>query len=490
MIRLWAEVLTLFTIYHARTRYVSIAMAAVFTFAVIPLGTLGQARESDSGDPQQQIRELRALVIALQHRLEKLENPKAPADQDANSTPAGDAAVALHSASQELKTSAAPAFTKEDRATLDFLNGTTFNVGIDGYYEYNFNAPIGRVNLLRAYDVTSNSFNINQASLIIEHAANPLAGQRYGARIDLQYGQATETLQGGAQNELRPQVWRNLFQAYGTYVFPLGSGLTVDFGKWASSLGVEGNYTKDQINYSRAYLFNFLPFYHMGMRATYNLTPKVNAGYWLVNGAQQTEAFSGFKSQAFVTTYKPNQTVTLTANYFFGQQGRDTNTVLNPGFPSGPTQPGLPTTNISPAPDGREHIFDSYVTWSATPKLTLVGEGDYVINRLYAHSSPAHVSAGAAYARYQLTPEYAVGGRTEYLSDRGGLFSGKTQALKEITFTLERKFAEGFLMRAEYRRDFSNIPFFLTDKAGVLHNAQNTATLGMVWWAGQKQGSW
>ncbi|HWZ12903.1 MAG TPA: outer membrane beta-barrel protein, partial [Acidobacteriaceae bacterium] len=208
MIRLWGEVLTLFTIYHTRTRYVSIAMAAVLTFAVIPLGTLGQARESDSGDPQQQIRELRALVIALQHRLEKLENPKAPADRDAISTPAGDSAVALDSASQELKSNVAPTFTKEDRATLDFLNGTTLNVGIDGYYQYNFNAPIGRVNLLRAYDVTSNSFNINQASLIIEHAANPLAGQRYGARIDLQYGQATETLQGGAQNELRPQVWR------------------------------------------------------------------------------------------------------------------------------------------------------------------------------------------------------------------------------------------------------------------------------------------
>jgi hypothetical protein len=273
-------------------------------------------------------------------------------------------------------------------------------------------------------------------------------------------------------------------------VFPLGSGLTVDFGKWGSSLGVEGNYTKDQINYSRSYLFNFLPFYHMGMRANYNFTPKLNVAYWLVNGAQQTEAFSGFKSQAFATTYKPKQTVTLTVNYFFGPQGRDTNTVLNPGFPNGPTQPGLPTANISPAPDGREHIFDSYVTWSATPKLTLVGEGDYVINRFYTHSSPAHVSAGAAYARYQLTPAYAVATRGEYLSDRGGLFSGSTQALKEITFTLERKFAEGFLMRAEYRRDFSNVPFFLTDKAGVLSNAQNTATLGMVWWAGQKQGSW
>ena len=48
---------------------------------------------------------------------------------------------------------------KEDREILDFLRETTINVGIDGYYEYNFNHPVGRVNLLRAYDVLSNLFS-------------------------------------------------------------------------------------------------------------------------------------------------------------------------------------------------------------------------------------------------------------------------------------------------------------------------------------------
>ncbi len=70
------------------------------------------------------------------------------------------------------------------------------------------------------------------------------------------FGQATETLQGGAHNEPRPQVYRNIFQAYGTYVVPLGSGLTVDLGKWASALGYENNYTKDQLNYSRSFYFD------------------------------------------------------------------------------------------------------------------------------------------------------------------------------------------------------------------------------------------
>ena len=287
-----------------------------------------------------------------------------------------------------------------------------------------------------------------------------------------------------------PRPIEPVFQAYGTYIAPVGSGLTVDFGKWASSLGVEGNYNKDQINYSRSYFFNFLPFYHMGIRASYNLTSKVNLTYWLVNGAQQTEDFNGFKSQAFIFTLKPTSAVSWNVNYYFGQEQRDVVAVLNPEFPTVPTQPGLPTTPITPTPNGREHIFDSYVTWNATPKLTLVGEADYVVNRVFWNSAPGHVTGGAAYARYQLRPKFALAGRAEYLSDRGGLFSGTTQALKETTITAEYKVTDGLISRWEWRRDFSNQPFFLTSAPGLLKKEQNTATVGLIWWWGGKQGSW
>ena len=279
-----------------------------------------------------------------------------------------------------------PVLTPADAPTLDLFRGTTISVGLDGYYGYNFNQPIGRVNLLRAYDVTDNSFNLNQASLILERL--PTTESRLGGRIDLQFGQATETLQGSSANEQRPQVWRNLYQAYGSYLAPVGSGLELDFGKFASSLGNEGNYTKDQIAYSRAYLFNYLPFYHMGLRANYNVTPKVNVAYWLVNGANDTEDLNGYKSQAFLFTLKPASTITWNVNYYFGEEARDVLPTLNPGLPIGPVQPGLPTTNISPAPNGREHIFDTYATWQATKRLKLVGEADYVLNRTYAEQQP------------------------------------------------------------------------------------------------------
>jgi hypothetical protein len=105
-----------------------------------------------------------------------------------------------------------------------------------------------------------------------------------------------------------------------------------------------------------------------------------------------------------------------------------------------------------------------------------------VIQRLWRNqapgesSAPSHAIGGAAYARYQFSPKFAAAGRAEYLSDRGGLFSGLTQALKETTATFDYKLGDGFLMRYEWRRDFSNQPSFLTSTQGLLSKEQTTAT--------------
>jgi Putative beta-barrel porin-2, OmpL-like. bbp2 len=382
----------------------------------------------------------------------------------------------------------------EDRGILDYLHGATLNFALDEYYGYNFNRPVGRVNALRAYDVLSNNISLNQADLVFERAPDAGAGRPFGVRIDLQFGQATDTLQGNPANEPRPQIYRNIFQAYGTYVAPVGGGLTLDVGKWGSSIGIEGNYTKDQTNYSRALWFDFLPFYHMGVRAGYKVNDRLTLNYWLVNGTNQAEATNGFKDELFGFTATPRKSITWNVNYYLGQEHPDRVPVSTSG--PVPVQPGLTFTAIRPAPDGRLHIFDSYVSWQAAPKLTLALEGDYVIQREWRSSSPgrssapSHVIGGAAYARYQFTPKIAVAGRAEYLSDRGGLFSGLTQALKETTATFDYKFAEGFLMRYEWRRDFSNQPSFLTSRDGVLSKEQQTATVGVIWWVGRKEGVW
>ncbi len=342
---------------------------------------------------------------------------------------------------------------------------TTVNLYLDGYYGYNFNRPSSGVNELRAYDGSHNSFTLNQGTLVLERAAS-LSEKRYlGGRLDLQFGQATNTLQGSAANEPRPGIYRNIFQAYGTVIAPLGKGLTVDMGKFAGSLGLETNYAKDQMNYSRSYFFNYLPFYHMGLRATYPVTSKINATYWLVNGANQTEDFNGFKSQAVILNFNPSSKVSGNVNYYAGRESPD-------------------------GRSGRFHVLDTYWTWKLNDKITLAGELDSVVSRTFIGDAPKRVDGGVAYARYKVNPRWSLASRFGVLNDRGGLFSGATQNLREVTLTSTFEMSEGFQMRWEYRRDMSNQPYFATDRSGYLKKDMNTALLGLIWWFGAKQGAW
>jgi len=366
--------------------------------------------------------------------------------------------------------------------------GTTINLYLDGYYAYNFNRPAGGVNSLRAYDVTSNSFNLNQAGLIIERAPEAKLGRRFGARLDLMFGQATETLQGSPVNEPRPQVFRHVFQAYGTYVAPIGRGLTLDFGKWASALGIENNYSKDQLNYSRSYFFNFLPFYHTGIRATYPLARRLTLSYWLANGLNQSEDFNGFKSQAILINGTPGRNLSWNLNYYCGREQRAWRASVDPGVPA---QAGLSVQPVAGGtPRGRVHILDGYFTWRLNDRWTAAGEGDYVVSRVGANSSPQWVTGGAAYARYRFGPRFSLATRLAYLKDTRGLFSGLTQTLKDATLTANYDVAPGFQMRWEYRRDWSDVPFFLSSRLDHRKRDQNTALIGVIWWLGGKQGIW
>lgn len=442
-----------------------------------------------------EIRELREAVKELRSELAELrsEMKKGQAANVSTSAASGESTSASQTSPAQAS-STPPAenqVARREGLGPEFLREATIEIGLDGYYAYNFNNPIGRVNLLRAYDVSSNAFSLNQANLIFKEDPDLSVGRRLGGRLDLQFGQATETLQGRAGNEPRPDVYRPIFQAYGTYIAPLGKGLTIDVGKWASPLGIEGNYSKDQMNYSRSFWFDFLPFYHMGARVKYQFNDTFGLSYWVTNGTQQTEPFNGFKDQLIGVNIQPNKKVTWNLNYYIGQEHPDVQFFPNGGAPpNSPTEQGLPFQPIPNAADGKLHIIDTYVTWQTTPKLTLAAEGDYVIQRLFESSPPAHTDGGALYARYQATPRIGIAARGEYLSDRGGQFTGVTQAVKEVTLTYDYRFADRFLVRTEWRRDFSNQPFFLTDQLGILSNHQNTATMGLVWWWGNKEEIW
>jgi hypothetical protein len=353
----------------------------------------------------------------------------------------------------------------------DRWRAIVFGATIETFYQYNWNRPPDRVLPLRAYDTRANAFAIQQAALIVDAAPDLEVGRRFGGRVDLQFGMATDTVQGNPANEPRPEAYRHLWQVYGTYVLPVGpDGLQVDAGKYTSMLGYETNYAKDNQAFSRAYLFNFLPFYHSGVRLTFPVNERVSLLYMLSNGIQQTEDFNDFKSNHVAAVLKPTGRVTWVVNYYFGQEQPDG------GEPRGP--------------DGFFKVFDTNVAVSATSRLAFALDVNYVTNEISANAESSSLQGLGAYARYQMTDAAAVGVRYERLDDEG-LFGGMDQVLQETTLTTEYKLAEGFLVRAEFRRDWSNERFFPGRLGGGdLRSGQKTALVGGVWWFGDKQGVW
>jgi hypothetical protein len=383
-------------------------------------------------------------------------------------TPAGaQTATDLGEGSRPAQERPAPAANAAPNPWRNIVFGAT----LEGYYQYDWNHPPDRVIPLRAYDTRANTFGIQQLAFVVDAPPDVEAGRRYGLRADLQWGQATETVQGSPANEPRPDVYRNVWQAYGSYLFAVGpKGLQTDFGKFASMLGYETNYAKDNQAFSRAYLFNFLPFYHSGLRVTYPMNDKVSVLYMLTNGIQQTEDFNDYKSNHFAAIVKPTSQLTWTVNYYFGQEQPDGG------------QPG--------GPDGFFKVFDTYATYTPTAAIALGLDVNYVTNELTADVEATSLQGIGAYARYQVNTPVGFSVRYERLDDEG-LFGAINQVLEEVTLTAEYKFADGFLVRGEFRRDWSDEAYFPGPSgAADLRDHQNTLLLGAVWVIGNKKGAW
>ncbi|MFZ0590502.1 MAG: outer membrane beta-barrel protein, partial [Bryobacteraceae bacterium] len=171
----------------------------------ICLTAMGYAQQASSlaNTGEQPGQPLTPLERQLLDRIEKLEQRIAVLEAKSATQVAPPSAPAPAVAAQAAPVqNPAPASTPSESGLPGILAGTTFNGYLDTYYAWNFNNPVARVNLLRAYDVLSNAFSLNQADLVIENAPDLEKGKRWGVRLDFQYGQATETLQGNAANEL------------------------------------------------------------------------------------------------------------------------------------------------------------------------------------------------------------------------------------------------------------------------------------------------
>ncbi len=344
----------------------------------------------------------------------------------------------------------------------------TWSGFVDAYYSKNFNSPSTETNQLRNFDINENQFALSLAELVIQKQASPV-----GFRLDLDFGPTNDIVQGLAPYGTTPNNTLNLLQqAYLTAILPVGSGLTVDVGKFVTHMGNEVIESKDNWNYSRSFLFAYaIPYYHTGIRLTYPVSTALSATVDVLNGWNST------------VDNNHSQTLGLTLNYTVSPS---TSIVFNgiDGF----EQPFL-------APYGKRDVADFIVTQTVNDNLSLCLNADYGQERLGGSAGPLEMWKGVdIYGKYILNPKSTVALRAEVYSDphlytlsgyaNPTPFDTK-ETLKEVTLTYEYHLFDPLITRLEVRDDLSNNPgFFNTASSGggpsLSATSQPTLLIGVV----------
>ena len=261
----------------------------------------------------------------------------------------------------------------------------------------------------------------------------------------------------GAEQD--PGAMRNIQQAYFSVKPPKAGGLQIDFGKFVTSAGAEVIETHSNWNYSRSLLFAWtIPYYHFGLRTSMPLHKNFTAGFQLVNGWNNVEDNNSGKTVGLTGALTTSK-VSWYHNYYVGPEKPDTN-------------------------KGLRHVYDTVLLVTPTPKVSFYLNYDYGVEK-FAGAGSNHWTGVAGAARFAVNDWFALAPRLEWFNDAGGFTTGMAQKLKEFTLTGEFKLAGGMFTRLEYRRDWSDQPYFSRGAETPNRKDQSTVLVGMVAHFGQ-----
>jgi len=370
--------------------------------------------------------------------------------------------AASHAQEAAKAADAKPADAKADEGGKITITGL-----VDGYYQYSFNHPPkapGAVEVGgRAFDVKNDAFSFAVGEVNIHRDSSKTFP--IGLTFTGIVGKNADLIHF---TEPGTQTTRFVQQLFGTYATTGKMPITIDVGKFTTWTGYEVMESSSNDNYSRGLLFTYaIPLYHMGIRATTPLTPKLTGGLYLVNGWNNVEDDNGGKSYGASLNFTPTSTINFILNYIGGDEGGPAN--KNGAFGG----IGFPANIVL-----NTQLLDVIGTWNITPKFKLAFNVDYA-----SASKPGNGGGNwngeAVYGRYQFTPMNAFALRLEHFEDTAGLRTGTAQNLNGVTATLEHVWKSNLVTRLEFRHDHAGAAGFFPSGSGGSKD-QDTLTLSQV----------
>jgi hypothetical protein len=349
----------------------------------------------------------------------------------------------------------------------------------EAYYSRNFAKPNNNITNNRWLDEKHNTFTLATVALDISAERGPFSAKltlMFGPTADRWYfegvrvpdSETSTVLSAGGYNN---ETWKHIQIAYAGYKAPLGEGLSIQGGLFATQVGYEGAAVKDNWNWSRSNLFNFLPFFHVGARVSYPLTEKLSLTAAVYNGWNQATDLNGGKS------------LSLQASYVSGKWLGNFLYLGGPERARGDGS-GQPWRNL----------LDAVSQFDVHPRLSLALHAN--AGWEYSNFGNHTWVAGAIYGRVKAADWLYFAAREDGIFENvpksapgSWILLGGSDHVLSTTLTAElRPIGDGVSFRLEYRHDDSDKDVPLYFKRGFTNGAQNvsstqdTFTIGITGW--------
>jgi putative OmpL-like beta-barrel porin-2 len=337
-------------------------------------------------------------------------------------------------------------------------------------------ATRGNFNDLRVFD-NEGGYTFNAAAFSLKKDPSEL--RPYGYGLVLTAGQDAQKIHalGMFRDDDDASPFRNtemfdVKDAYASYMFPVGSGLTLKAGKFVTLLGYEVIDGPLNPNFSRSFMFGFaIPFTHVGALLSYSPTEWLTLTAGPVVGwdvARDNNSRMSVMGQVAVT---PIKDLPLTLSWITG--------------PEQAHQDGNPRT-----------VLDFVGNYTRIKNLTLGLNIDYGWEKdeasLAASGTRSDNNATwwgwAGYVVYDWTEKLRTALRVEYFKDAESVRTlaapvGTKLDLYGVTATLQYKIWKGLFGRLEYRHDDANQKVFAIRAPGYVPTGktQDTFTLALYY---------
>jgi hypothetical protein len=403
----------------------------IVTFCIGLLLALSQPTWGDGGEGEAE--SFKDTIRAMQERIKELENE---VRQLKNAPPPAPVAASDTSGLEK---------------RLDYLEGLSILKGIEIHgliaadYTYSLNRPKSKVNTPILFNQNDNTFSLNQANIQISKSAD----SGLGFLADVDFGETAEIVGSATRWSNNPNSTESnnsieLRQAYATYKFSIGNGVTLKAGKFVTPFGAEVIKSWNNFNYniSNSILFGYaIPFTHTGVLGNYSFNDYVGLDLGFVNGWDAVADNNSGKTVLAALTLKPHEKFTVFTGGSYGPEQNDRS-------------------------GSKRALISTVATYKMLDNLTFMLEHDYghetdvVANSSGALTKNADWHGVAGYAIFSLTDKLSFALRGEYFGDPDGVRTGLKQDLWEVTPTVWYTIAEGFLARFEYRHNNSSKDYF------------------------------